>query len=262
MAVRGAPVAPGRVHRRQAGVAAAADPATRIRSVDGGAAHAGARPRLPGPGSRLGRCARSSDMGRRAARPARIRAAGGPVRGEHPRHRAGRAAEHRRRRARGLATRDRDHGPPRQHRPGPRRERQRVRDGSADRARTRLRPRGGNDDPAGAALEHARLRVDRRRRLRSARRGAVRRQLAVPGRRAGRAQPRRRRRARRAPAGHRRRHRPFAGSGARPYRSGAHPGADRQRAGASVGLRAAAAARLPFHARRARALRRPAACRH
>ena len=223
MAVRGAPAAAGRLHRRPAG--------SRCR-------HRPCRP--DSIGRRRTQLARSSPATTRTVLPAR------PVRSER-RHGSRSSspctdssrswtASRRASRESGrcelqnivavvpgrLATRDRDHGPPRQHRPGTRRERQRVRDGSADRARTRLRPRGGNDDLAGAALEHARLRLDRRRRLRSARCGAVRRQLAVPRRRAGRAQPRRRRRARRAPTGDRRRYGPFAGSGARPNRSGAH----------------------------------------
>ncbi len=74
-----------------------------------------------------------------------------------------------------VAAPDRDHRPPRQHRRGAGSERQRVRHGSAGRARPGVRAGDGDDHGLDAALAHARLRLDRRRRVRRARGGAVRR---------------------------------------------------------------------------------------
>ena len=82
-----------------------------------------------------------------------------------------------------VAGRDRRHGPPGRHRDGPGRERQRERHGRADRARPRRTP--SRDERAGARrlAAHDRLPLDRRRRLRRARRRALPRDLAVRGQR-------------------------------------------------------------------------------
>ena len=69
------------------------------------------------------------------------------------------------------------------------RERQRLRDGRADRARARLRRRRSAPRPAVRPAAHARLPLDRRRRVRRARRRAASPRLAVRGRRRRRHRP-------------------------------------------------------------------------
>ena len=117
---------------------------------------------------------------------------------------------------------------------GPRRQRQRLRHGRPDRARPRVRVGRRRDARAGAADAHTRLRLDRRRRVRRARRSPLRRELALPRERAGRDQPRCDRGLRAAAAADRRRHGAFALGVARPNCGRPRPRADRRRADAGT----------------------------
>ncbi len=130
MASRRVAAAAGRLQRRAAATAAAADAAADVRRRDRRAARPRARPRVPGPLARLAGRPRRRRLGLRPVRALRLRAAGGALHGADPGPRRGRAAEPRHRRARRLAARDRDHRAPRQHRRGRRRERQRLRHGA------------------------------------------------------------------------------------------------------------------------------------
>ena len=120
----------------------------------------------------------ATDWTRRQLRAVRLPASDRPLPGADSRPRPRRARECRGGRPRLDTARDRRPGAPRQQRRRARRERQRVRNRRLDRARPRVCA-GVGDEGADAADAHARLRLDRRRRIRSARRGAVRRHLTV-----------------------------------------------------------------------------------
>ena len=135
------------------------------------------------------------------------------------------------------------------------RQPQRVRHGRPDRARARFRIGRRRDARAGEADVHTRLRLDRRRRVRRARCSPLRRELALPGERAGRDQPRCARGLPAVAAGDRRRHGAFALGVARPNCGRPRPRADRRRTDPGLGASPAAQSRLPVHAPRARPVR-------
>ena len=209
--------------------------------------------RTPGSAGALG----AATLGRGAARPLRLPAAGRPLRASVPGLGDVRAAERRRGGARAsrsgaivvMAHRD-------DTRRGPRRERQRVRHGRADRARARVRPGGGSDRPC---------RRSRRTRSSSSRPTAARSAASAPPASPS-ARRTRRRRARGAEPGRRRRARAHRGSiiGGDTPRSPAAAlvrtaaVASLEQTGAApvtLGVPSAARPRLPVHARRAGAVR-------
>ena len=221
------------------------------------AARARARAALPRPLAGLGRRDRSGVVAARPADALRLRAAPGRTASRRRSRAAAGQADEPGRGDRRVAAPDRGHGPPGQQRRGPRRERQRLGHGSADRARSRLRA-GVGDDAVGDAGPRTRSSSSRPTAARSARSAPrasrqTRHSASDPSPSStstrSAASARRGSRSRATGALARRR--------ARPDRGGPRPRAVRHEPLRARRAAAAARPRLPVHARRAGPVRRP-----
>ena len=193
---------------------------------------AGARPRardrVPGPHARQPRRARRRDAGsaqKLAAFDLPTRIAAWQRVGSRARPRA--APERDGGRQGPVARRDRRDGAPRRHRRRAGRERQRERHRGAARARAHLRAAAVGDADGRAADAHARLPLDRRRRVRRPRRAPLRAARRGGGPRGRGAEPRRARRVRARARRARGRPAALAGDDARPDGVAPHRRADR-----------------------------------